>query len=85
MLNCPNASRSTSFSISQSEFSIQHFQHESLRDRKGEKRRERGTACLIIELEAAGMPVGLLMNFNVPLLKQGTHRIVRPDLLMRTE
>jgi len=42
-------------------------------------------AQLVTYLKLTGMPVGLLMNFNVPLLKQGTHRIVRPDLLMRPE
>jgi len=42
-------------------------------------------AQLVTYLKLTGMPAGLLMNFNVPLLKQGTHRIVRPDLLMRPE
>lgn len=43
------------------------------------------TAQLITYLKLTGLPVGLLMNFNVPLLKQGTHRVVRPDLLIRTQ
>ena len=40
-------------------------------------------AQLISYLKLTGLPVGLLMNFNVPLLTQGTRRIVRPDLFMR--
>ena len=42
-------------------------------------------AQLITYLKLTGLPVGLLMNFNVALLKYGTHRVVRPDLLTRTE
>jgi GxxExxY protein len=42
-------------------------------------------AQVVTNLKLTGLPVGLLMNFNVPLLKQGTHRIVRPDLLIRNE
>lgn len=38
-------------------------------------------AQLVTYLKLTEMPIGLLMNFNVPLLKQGTHRIVRPDRL----
>lgn len=41
-------------------------------------------AQLITYLKLTGLPIGLLMNFNVPLLKQGTQRVVRPDLLIRT-
>ena len=40
-------------------------------------------AQVVTYLKLTGLPVGLLMNFNVPLLTQGTHRIVRPDLLIR--
>ena len=40
-------------------------------------------AQLVTYLKLTGLPVGLLMNFNVSLLKQGTHRIARPDLLIR--
>ena len=40
-------------------------------------------AQVITYLKLSGLPIGLLMNFNVPLLKQGTQRIVRPDLLIR--
>ncbi len=41
------------------------------------------TAQLITYLKLTGLPVGLLMNFNVSLLKYGTRRVVRPDLLIR--
>lgn len=40
-------------------------------------------AQVITYLKLTGLPVGLLMNFNVPLLKQGIQRIARPDLLIR--
>lgn len=40
-------------------------------------------AQLITYLKLTGLPVGLLMNFNVTLLKYGTQRVVRPDLLIR--
>jgi hypothetical protein len=43
-------------------------------------------ACLLFEvgrsgtyLKLTGYPVGLLMNFNVPLLKHGIKRLVNPD------
>lgn len=42
-------------------------------------------AQVITYLKLTRLPVGLLMNFNVPLLKQGTHRVVRPDLLIRIQ
>jgi hypothetical protein len=42
------------------------------------------TAQLITYLKLTGLPLGLLMNFNVPRLKEGTHRVVRPDLLVRS-
>jgi len=41
-------------------------------------------AQLITYLKLTGLPVGLLINFNVPLLKYGTQRVVRPDLMIRT-
>src|SRR5262245_10023730 len=40
-------------------------------------------AQLITYLKLTGLPVGLLMNFNVSLLKYGIQRVVRPDLLIR--
>jgi GxxExxY protein len=40
------------------------------------------TAQLITYLKLTGLPVGLLMNFNVSLLKYGLQRVVRPDLLV---
>lgn len=40
-------------------------------------------AQLITYLKLTELPVGLLMNFNVPLLKYGTQRVVRPDLMLR--
>jgi GxxExxY protein len=40
-------------------------------------------AQVVTYLKLTDLPVGLLMNFNVPLLKQGIHRIVRPDLLIK--
>jgi len=41
-------------------------------------------AQVITYLKLTQLPVGLLMNFNVPLLQQGVNRLVRPDLLLRT-
>lgn len=35
-------------------------------------------AQLMTYLKLAGLPVGLLINFNVPLLKQGVHRVIAP-------
>ena len=40
-------------------------------------------AQLITYLKLTGLPVGLLVNFNVPLMKHGIQRVVRPDLLMK--
>ena len=40
---------------------------------------------LITYLKLTGCPVGLLMNFNVPYLKQGIKRVVRPDLYFKKE
>ena len=38
---------------------------------------------VITYLKLTGCPVGLLMNFNVPLLKNGIRRLVRPDLYVK--
>jgi GxxExxY protein len=38
---------------------------------------------LITYLKLTGLPVGLLMNFNVEYLKHGIRRVVRPDLYVR--
>ena len=40
---------------------------------------------LLTYLKLTGCPVGLLMNFNVPYLRQGIKRVVRPDLYLRAE
>jgi len=37
-------------------------------------------AQVISYLELTGYPVGLLINFNVTLLKHGIRKVVRPDL-----
>ena len=37
------------------------------------------TAQMLTYLKLSQKPVGLLMNFNVPVLKQGIKRIVNPD------
>jgi GxxExxY protein len=42
------------------------------------------TTQVITYLKLTWLPVGLLMNFNVDWLKNGTRRIVRPDLYVRT-
>ena len=39
---------------------------------------------VITYLKSTGCPVGLLMNFNVPYLKDGIRRLVRPDLYLKT-
>ncbi len=36
-------------------------------------------AQLITYLKLTGCPVGLLINFNVPFLKEGIRRVVHPD------
>jgi GxxExxY protein len=36
-------------------------------------------------LKLTGCPVGLLMNFNVTLLKEGIRRLVRPDLYVKKQ
>jgi PD-(D/E)XK nuclease superfamily protein len=38
------------------------------------------TAQMLTYLKLSGKPVGLLINFNVPVLKNGVKRIVNPDL-----
>ncbi len=39
---------------------------------------------LITYLKLTGLPVGLLMNFNVYKLRDGIRRVVRPDLYVKT-
>ena len=39
---------------------------------------------VITYLKLTGCPVGLLMNFNVPYLKDGIRRLLRPDLYLKT-
>jgi GxxExxY protein len=41
-------------------------------------------AQLISYLKLSSCPVGLLMNFNVTLLKHGIRRVVHPDLYKKT-
>jgi GxxExxY protein len=38
---------------------------------------------LVTYLKLTGLPVGLLMNFNVELLRDGVRRVVRPDLYVK--
>jgi GxxExxY protein len=38
-------------------------------------------AQLITYLKLTALPVGFLINFNVPLLKNGIHRFIHPTLL----
>lgn len=40
-------------------------------------------AQVVTYLKLTGCPVGLLMNFNVPYLKEGIRRLVRPDLYVK--
>ena len=40
-------------------------------------------AQVITYPKLTGLPVALLMNFNVPMLKDGTRRLVHPDLYVR--
>ena len=42
-------------------------------------------AQLITYLKLTGCPVGLIINFNVALLKDGIRRAVRPDLYRRRD
>lgn len=37
-------------------------------------------AQIITYLKLTGIPIGLLLNFNVPWLKQGIRRVEHPDL-----
>ena len=39
------------------------------------------TAQMLTYLKLSGKPVGLLINFNVPVLKDGVKRILNPDVL----
>lgn len=39
------------------------------------------TAQVISYLKATGCPLGLLINFNVPILKRGIKRVVLSDIL----
>ena len=36
------------------------------------------TAQMLTYLKLTGYPIGLLINFNVPLLKQGIKRVLNP-------
>ena len=38
------------------------------------------TAQMLTYLKLSGKPVGLLINFNVPVLKDGVKRILNPDM-----
>jgi GxxExxY protein len=40
-------------------------------------------AQLITYLKLTGCPIGLLMNFNTPVLKNGIRRVVHPDLYVK--
>jgi GxxExxY protein len=40
-------------------------------------------AQVINYLKLTGLPIGLLVNFNVPLLKDGMRRLEHPDLYLR--
>ena len=39
------------------------------------------TAQMLTYLRLSGKPVGLLINFNVPVLKEGVKRILNPSML----
>lgn len=41
-------------------------------------------AQIITYLKLTGLPLGFLINFNVPLLKHGLHRFLHPKLLRST-
>jgi GxxExxY protein len=41
-------------------------------------------AQVITYLKLTGLPIGLLMNFNVPLLKRGVRRIAHPELYRKS-
>jgi hypothetical protein len=36
---------------------------------------------MLTYLKLSGKPVGLLINFNVPVLKNGVKRILNPEML----
>jgi GxxExxY protein len=38
------------------------------------------TAQMLTYLKLSGKPVGLLINFNVPVLKDGVKRVLNPDM-----
>jgi GxxExxY protein len=40
-------------------------------------------AQAITYLKLTGCPIGLVMNFNVPLLRDGVHRLIHPDHYVR--
>jgi GxxExxY protein len=40
-------------------------------------------AQIITYLKLTACPVGLLINFNVPVLKDGIRRVVHPDLYVK--
>lgn len=40
-------------------------------------------AQVLTYLKLTGLPVGLLMNFNVPALREGIRRLVHPALYQR--
>ena len=42
-------------------------------------------AQTITYLKLTGCPVGLLINFNVPVLRDGLHRLVHPDRYARSK
>jgi GxxExxY protein len=42
------------------------------------------TAQLLTYLKLTGHPVGLLINFNVPVLKEGIKRVINPDNVGRS-
>jgi GxxExxY protein len=41
------------------------------------------TAQVLTYLKLAKKPAGLLINFNVPVLKDGVKRILNPDMLRK--
>lgn len=41
------------------------------------------TAQVLTYLKLTGLPIGLLLNFNVSQLRYGIRRVVRPDLYVR--
>jgi hypothetical protein len=43
------------------------------------------TAQMLTYLKLSQKPVGLLINFNVPVLKDGVKRVVNPELLKQVD